>query len=90
MKDDPSTYTFFGFDIEGDFDTLQLYSVIRSRRYAFMFQLNFIAADMNLPNKLFQLLNMKKLVFIGRNSELEAKQFFQRFGFSLDRMASIT
>ena len=44
-----------GFDVEGDYDTLQLFTIIKVREYPFVFQLGLLTQNNQLPEKLFSL-----------------------------------
>ena len=78
-------FIFFGFDLEGDADTLQIYTKLGGREFPLMFQLSLINDNEQLPNKLRVLLNNKRIVFIGKNSRKDAIDFFNKFNFPDER-----
>ncbi|MEE3032920.1 MAG: hypothetical protein VX904_09520, partial [Planctomycetota bacterium] len=57
--------------------------------HAYVFQMNKICVDGKLPPKVQQLMEDKRLIFVGKNVEKELKEFFDLFGCDPARRASI-
>ena len=73
VEQQDSDYEIVGFDTEGKYDTVQLYTEIAKKRFAYLFQMSFIANKEKgtMPDKLRELFNSKKVVYVGKNVEQE-------------------
>ena len=81
---------FFGFDSEGaNMEVIQFYTRIDGVRFAYVCQVNKFARDNRLPPKMDEFLNLRNIVFVGKNVEAEIVALFQKFSFSDDRLGDI-
>ena len=89
MDKDGGEFFETGFDVEGEFGTTQLYTVANDVVHAYVFQMNKICVDGKLPPKVQQLMEDKRLIFVGKNVEKEVKEFFDLFGCDPARRVNI-
>ena len=89
FRESGSEFLIIGIDTEGDYDTLQMYTRIGGKTFAFFFQLSLAAPGNLLPPMLFELLNLRNVVFAGKNVEKEMLDLFLRYGFDTDRLDNV-
>ena len=91
IEKDSSQHIPIGFDLEGsDYHTAQLYTVIDWKRYAYLFQINWLTQNLGkLPLKVSELFGNKKIIFVGKNVERDIVGFLHQHGFDKDRIENV-
>ena len=79
-------YFLIGTDVEGNYDTLQIYVRCMGEVFAYVFQLNFIVRNGLLPTVLTDFLSLPNLIFCGKLVEKEMMDFFRKFNFPQSRL----